>query len=77
MGLDFIYIDSLHSKGLGVWIYGLKNLGQVGCGTIQGVKKRGGAGMIAPKGISGRVGGPNWTGSVLSIKGCSSIYCFI
>ena len=70
-------LSSLYGKGLRVWIYSLKDLGWVGYSTIQGVKKRGGTGMIAPKGISGRVGGPNWIGSVLFIEGYLSIYYFI
>ena len=77
MGLDFIYINSFYGKGLRVWAYGLKAPGQVGCGTIQGVKKGEGIGMITPAKISGGVKELNLGGSTSSSKGCSSIYCFI
>ena len=77
MGLDFIYIESFHGKGLGVWAYGLKALNWVSYGAIQGVKKGGGAGMIAFAKISSSVKGPNLKGSTSFSEGYSSIYCFI
>jgi hypothetical protein len=66
MRLDFIYIGSLHSIGLGVWGHGLKAVGWVSCSAKQRVKKGEGAGMIALKGISSRVGNPNLGGSSLA-----------
>ena len=77
MGFDFIYIDSFYGKGLGVWAYGLKAPGWVGCGAMQGIKKGEGVGMIVPAGISGGVKGLNLEGSMLFSKGCLSIYYFI
>ena len=77
MGLDFIYINSFHGKGLGVWAYSLKALGWVSCGTMQGIKKGESAGMIAPAEISSSIKGPNLGGSTSFSEGRSSIYCFI
>jgi len=77
MGLDFMYIKSFHSKGLGVWAYGLKALSWVGCGAIQGVKKGGGVGMIVSARISSGVKGSNLRASTSSSEGCLSIYYFI
>ena len=74
MGLNFIYINSFYSKGLGVWAYGLKALGRVGCGVIYSVKKGEGVGIIVPAGIFSGIKGLNLGGSMSSSEGCLFIY---